>query len=164
MNGEEILLKAIDDTINSYANCLTHYARWMDENHTDCHRLPITHKRHYDHEFIQYLIDTHAYSPATIKLYTAALAFVHSCTMNEVHNNRPTVRAEDTTHSRSYTEEKYRTSCSTVLSTVLWLWPTLCRSAASPNCAAMKRNRSVRLTFGSMERSITVICLAIPIV
>ncbi len=107
MNGEEILLKAIDDTINSYANCLTYYARWMDENHTDCNRLPIAHKRHYDHEFIQYLIDTHAYSPATIKLYTAALTFVHSCTMNEVHNNRPTVRAEDTTRSRSYTEEKY---------------------------------------------------------
>lgn len=59
-----------DDTINSYANCLTHYARWMDENHTDCHRLPIAHKRHYDHEFIQHLIDTNAYSPATIKLYT----------------------------------------------------------------------------------------------
>lgn len=96
-----------DDTINSYANCLTYYARWMDENHTDCNRLQIAHKCHYDREFIQHLIETNAYSPATIKLYTAALAFVHGCTMNQIHDNRPTVRAEDTTRSRSYTEEKY---------------------------------------------------------
>lgn len=53
------------------------------------------------------MIDTNAYSPANIKLYTAAVAFVHSCTMNQVHNNRPTVRVEDTTRSRSYTEAKY---------------------------------------------------------
>ena len=96
-----------DDTINSYANCLTQYARWIKENHPDCHRLQIAKKRHYDHEFIQHLINTHAYAPTTIKQYTAALAFVHGCTMNQVHNARPTVRAEDATRSRSYTEEKF---------------------------------------------------------
>ena len=96
-----------DDTINSYANCLTQYARWMKENHPDCHRLQIAKKRHYDHEFIQHLISTHAYAPTTIKQYAAALAFVHGCTMNQVHNARPTVRAEDATRSRSYTEEKF---------------------------------------------------------
>ena len=96
-----------DDTINSYANCLTQYARWIKENHPDCHRLQIAKKRHYDHEFIQHLINTHAYAPTTIKQYAAALAFVHGCTMNQVHNARPTVRAEDATRSRSYTEEKF---------------------------------------------------------
>lgn len=96
-----------DDTINSYANCLTQYERWMEENHPDCHRLQIAKKRHYDHEFIQHLINTHAYAPTTIKQYADALAFVHGCTMNQVHNARPTVRAEDATRSRSYTEAKY---------------------------------------------------------
>lgn len=96
-----------DDTINSYANCLTQYARWMSTNHPDCNCLRVARKRHYDREYIQRLISTHAYAPATIKQYAAALAFVHGCTMNQVCNTRPTVRAEDATRSRSYTEAKF---------------------------------------------------------
>ncbi len=96
-----------DDTINSYANCLTQYARWMSKNHPDCNCLRVARKRHYDRAYILHLIGTHAYAPTTIKQHTAALAFVHGCTMNQVCNTRPTVRAEDATRSRSYTEEKF---------------------------------------------------------
>lgn len=95
-----------DGTIDTYANVAKLYAKWMAEAHPDCRRLVIAHKRHYDREFIQHQKDK-GLKGTTIKTYTSALAFLHTCTMNEVHANRPMVRTQDTTRSRSYSEEKY---------------------------------------------------------
>lgn len=96
-----------DNTIDGYAEISTRYAKWMKEKHLDCTKLIVAHRRKYDHEYIQELIDSKTYSPATIKTYTAALAFLHSCTMDEVHDNRPVVHTKDATRNRNYTLEKY---------------------------------------------------------
>ena len=95
-----------DTTINNYAKIAQNYTVWMKKNHPDCRRLLIAHKRHYDREFIQSLIDA-GKKPATIKTYTAALAFLHNCTMNEVHSERPVVRPKDATRCRTFSEETY---------------------------------------------------------
>lgn len=96
-----------DNTIDRYAEISTRYAKWMREKHLDCTKLIVAHRRKYDHEYIQELIDSKTYSPATIKTYTAALAFLHSCTMDEVHDNRPVVHTKDATRNRNYTLDKY---------------------------------------------------------
>ena len=95
-----------DRTIDGYADIAKRYAQWMATEHPDCRKLIVAHKRHYDREYIQAKIDK-GFKAATIKTYTAALAFLHSCTMNEVHANRPMVRTQDATRSRSYSEAKY---------------------------------------------------------
>lgn len=95
-----------DRTIDDYADKVKRYAQWMAEVHPDCRKLVVAHKRHYDREYIQAQIDK-GLKAATIKAYTAALAFLHSCTMNEVHANRPMVRTQDATRSRSYSVATY---------------------------------------------------------
>ena len=42
-----------DTTIDNYAKIAQKYAVWMKENHPDCRRLLVAHKRHYDREFVQ---------------------------------------------------------------------------------------------------------------
>ena len=95
-----------DTTIDNYAKIAQKYAVWMKENHPDCRRLLIAHKRHYDREFVQSIIDA-GRKPATIKTYTAAVAFLHNCTMREVHSERPVVCAQDATRCRTFSEDEY---------------------------------------------------------
>ena len=95
-----------DNTINGYCGVITRYAQWMAEVHPDCRKLIVAHKRHYDREYIQAQIDK-GLKAATIKTYTAALAFLHKCNMDDVHSNRPMVRTQDATRSRSYSEATY---------------------------------------------------------
>lgn len=96
-----------DTTIDNYAGIATRYAEWMKETHPDCTRLKIAHKRKYDHEYIQSLIDR-GLSPSTIKTYTAALSFLHNCTMNDIHSERPIVQPKDATRCRYYSEQVYQ--------------------------------------------------------
>ena len=95
-----------DRTIDGYADIAKRYARWMATEHPDCRKLIVAHKRHYDREYIQAQIDK-GLKAATIKTYTAALAFLHKCNMDDVHSNRPMVRTQDATRSRSYSEATY---------------------------------------------------------
>lgn len=96
-----------DNTINGYCGVITRYAQWMAEKHPECRRLIVAHKRHYDREYIQEQIDA-GKKPATIKNYTAALAFLHKCPMNKIHNCRPVVKTQQATRSRGYSPEKYQ--------------------------------------------------------
>ena len=96
-----------DTTIDNYAGIATRYAEWMKETHPDCTRLKIAHKRKYDHEYIQFLIDR-GLSPSTIKTYTAALSFLHNCTMNDIHSERPIVLPKNATRCRYYSEQVYQ--------------------------------------------------------
>ena len=95
-----------DRTIDGYADIVKRYAQWIATEHSDCRKLIAAHKRHYDREYIQAQIDK-GLKAATIKTYTAALAFLHNCTMDEVHANRPMVRTQDATRSRAYSEATY---------------------------------------------------------
>ena len=95
-----------DRTIDGYADIAKRYARWMATEHPDCRKLIVAHKRHYDREYIQAQIDK-GLKAATIKTYTAALAFLHKCNMDDVHSNRPMVRTQDATRSRAYSEATY---------------------------------------------------------
>lgn len=96
-----------DTTINNYAGIAARYAEWMKNTHPDCTRLKIAHRRKYDHEYIQSLIDR-GLSPSTIKTYTAALSFLHNCTMKEIHSERPIVQPKDATRCRYYSEQVYQ--------------------------------------------------------
>ena len=95
-----------DSTINTYGAVIAHYAHYIAENHPECKNLDEAHRKKYDKDYVQHRIDDKK-APATIKKETAALAFLHSCTMAEVHNNRPIVRARDARRCRNYTTEKY---------------------------------------------------------
>jgi hypothetical protein len=94
-------------TFYQYKDIVSRFADFAVEQDPDIRKLKYALKAGLAHDFIQYHIDK-GLSPATIKTYAAALAKLFSVTINDIHDNLPTVRALDATRNRHYTMEQFK--------------------------------------------------------
>jgi len=83
------------------------YAGWLAEEHPEVTKLSYAFRMGYAREYIQRMIDLD-YAPSTVNRATCALAKLHRCGSNDIHNDRPLRCYIDFTRSRSYSEEQYR--------------------------------------------------------
>ena len=94
------------NTYYQYLAICQQYAVWLAEHHPDTQKLAYAFRKGYAREYIQSMIDRDL-APSTIARATSALAKLHRCNANDIHENRPERRYEDFTRSRTYSEERY---------------------------------------------------------
>lgn len=97
-------------TLGQYIDEAERFVKWVDVKHPDVTKIQYAHRRGYDTDYIQTMIDA-GYAPSTIARTTAALAKLFRCSANDIHTNRPERRYEDFTRSRAYDESKYEKDC-----------------------------------------------------
>lgn len=94
------------NTYYQYLDICMKYATWLAEHHSNVQKLAYAHRRGYDREYIQEMIDR-GLAASTVARTTAALAKLYRCHMNDIHDRRPERHYEDFTRSRGYNSEKY---------------------------------------------------------
>ena len=97
-------------TMSQYISISENFARWLEIHHPEVTKIQYAHKRHYDTEYIQMLIDA-GKVPSTIARATSALAKLYRCSADDIHSGRPERRYEDFTRSRGYSEAQFEKDC-----------------------------------------------------
>ena len=75
-------------TMSQYISISENFARWLEIHHPEVTKIQYAHKRHYDTEYIQMLIDA-GKAPSTIARATSALAKLYRCSADDIHSGRP---------------------------------------------------------------------------
>ena len=94
-------------TFYQYKDIVSRFADFAVEKDPDIRKLKYALKVGLAYDFIQLQIDK-GLKPSSIKTYAAALARLFGVTINDIHDNLPTVRASDATRNRHYTMEQFK--------------------------------------------------------
>ena len=95
------------ETYNQYKYECERYAAWLAVNYPDVQKLSYAFRKGYARKYIQTLIDR-GLAASTIAHATSALAKLHGCRANDIHDKRPKRHYAEFTRSRGYNEKKYK--------------------------------------------------------